>query len=316
MYQNINYICLVIALLVLVASIGCSSRLSYTRQTPAGRTEINIADIISHAYDAACTQAQISDTPTSPMPAYARTLLADGKLTIGIGIGTPDLGDVSVPDRREKRYAQGEYMLYGKKITVAARLILSKDAFKKALSDCEIIYITSHSRFGAGPVFLSDGKAHPFTMQRTLDYEIIMPKQEVCGYRGTVKKTYQISSGKAYTVFEPNGTDLDNSVAYPGYQLLVLSTCFSKRHFLDEIQQFRKDYPTTAIFTTRACCMDITMRVVMRMICEVFQGKPVGEVVAAMNEEYREVSWNFVRKRISQWRVINNLYSIGINTVQ
>ena len=185
----------------------------------------------------------------------------------------------------------------GRQVLVEARLILTREEFRQGLAECEILFVTSHSRFGAGPVFLLDGKAYPFLMQTTPGYEIIMPDDEICGYQGRVKRRfYSKDKNKNYTVFEPDGSDLDTARPLHSYQLMVLSTCTSQKHFRDEIRAFRSIYPTTAIFTRRAACLDTGMNIFMRMLAEIFQARPLPVIVSAMNQEYRDVAERQVRK--------------------
>jgi len=300
----------------LCITAGCSTGFLPRKDRETPTAEITQIDkLIFRAYESARRQISKQDNSQVPLRPYMEALIADQRLTVGLGIGTEDLGKIIVPEKEQERICRKEYEIYGKKILVEARLILTRNEFQKALAECEIIFVTSHSRFGAGPVFLKEGKAWPYRMQKTKDYEIIMPQSEVSGYNGTVKRTYPGPlKKKNYVVFAPDSTDLEKALPLHGYQMLVLSTCSSKKHFLDEIAEFRSHYPTTAIFTTRACCMDRSMRVFMRLLYEIFQGKSINGVVKGMNEEYRNISWENVRKRIPPWQVINNLYTVGIHT--
>lgn len=301
----------------LLLSTGCITAFLAGNGRDVGHEDIlQIGMLISRAYDATCREFNKKDSSEEPLPSYLEALIADGKITVGLGIGTEDLGKLSLPHREEEYISRAEYIIFGKSVLIEGRLILTKHDFRRALSECEIIFVTTHSRFGAGPVFLKDGKADPFTMQQTKNYEIIMPQSEVSGYQGTIKRIYHEPLKKrTYVVFEPDATDLERSYCLHGYQMLIFSTCTSKKHFLDEIVAFRGYYPTTAIFTTRPCCMDPEMRIFMRCLYEIFQGKSIGEVVAGMNEEYRHVSWEKVHKRIHSWKVISKLYTVGINNV-
>ncbi|MCP4716976.1 MAG: hypothetical protein GY868_17765, partial [Deltaproteobacteria bacterium] len=198
---------------------------------------IYIERLIGHALDMAKTNAEES----AGLPPYLEAMLADGKIIIGLGIGTDDLGRIRVPQDRQHWLWQDTFELFGQIVMIEGRLLLTRENFRSALSECEIIYLTSHSRFGAGPVFLKDGKAKPFLMQQTAGYEIVMPGLEVSGYDGTVIRRYPGPlNKKEYVVFAPDSTDLDSITPLAGYQLLVMSTCTSRRHFLDEIQTLRK----------------------------------------------------------------------------
>ena len=277
---------------------------------------LNIGDLIFRAYQAAQQENSLIRGTGPQQEDYIESLLGDGRLTIGLGIGTRDLGRVAVPEDPDVAVSRGEYSISGKKILVEGRLILSRTDFLKAIAECEVVFVTSHSRFGAGPVFLRDGLAHPFRMQQTNGYDIVMPETEVKGYQGTVKRRFTGPLGrKGYVVFHPSSSELNSAVPLHGYQMLVLSTCTSKKHFLDEIAELRKPFPTTAVFTTRACCMDTRFRIFMRLLSGIFQERPIEEIVAGMNEEYRNVAWEHVRRRIPPWKVINRLYTIGINTI-
>ncbi len=308
----------VISGLFFVGGLGCMQSFRAAKDGRSGECErsVNITQLISQAYRQA--QHEISnDFLPDEYPPYIDKLLADEKLTVGLGIGTEDLGRVCISEEAQGRIFSKELSICGKTIFVEGRLILTRDAFKQGLEECEILFITTHSRFGAGPVFLLDGKDKPYRMQQTEDYEIVMPDSEISGYQGTVTRAYKGPlQKKSYVVFEPDSTDLAKTEPFKGYQMLALSTCTSKKHFLDDIAVFRGSYPTTGIFTKRACLMDTSMRIFMRFLSEIFQGKSVDEVVAGMNDEYRNVSWGYVSKKIPPWQVINNLYAVGINTVK
>ena len=258
---------------------------------------IRMDELIAHAANMARAGSSRRQETSGPEPAYVEALLADGRLSIGLGIGTEDLGSVRLPAQQEQRNFRQQLRICGRPVLVEARLILTREEFRQGLAECEILFVTSHSRFGAGPVFLLDGKAYPFLMQTTPGYEIIMPDDEICGYQGRVKRRfYSKDKNKNYTVFEPDGSDLDKARPLHGYQLLVLSTCTSQKHFRDEIQAFRSIYPTTAIFTRRAACLDTGMNIFMRMLAEIFQARPLPVIVSAMNQEYRDVAERQVRK--------------------
>ncbi len=283
------------------------------KKAPVPPEPLRIKQLVSRAV-ASAAHVPVGRS-TREFPWYFESLLEDGRITIGLGIGTKDLGRVGVPDTEAERVSVDEYVIQGRVVSIESRLILTRDDFRQALSDCEIVFLTSHSRFGAGPVFLLDGKDKPYRMQRTDDYEIVMPESEVSGYQGTVKRTYRDDVKKRnYTVFEPDSTELDASQPLPGYQMMVFSTCTSKKHFLDEIAQFRFPYPTTAVFTTRACLMDTSMRVFMRMLYGLFSAQPMQEVISGMNEEYKAVAWKHVIEKKPPWTVIENLYTLGIHT--
>jgi len=277
---------------------------------------IRMDDIIEHALNMARAGGSRRQETPAPLPAYLEALLADGRLSIGLGIGTEDLGSVRLPAQQEQRNFRRQLHICGRSVLVEARLILTREEFKQGLAECEILFVTSHSRFGAGPVFLLDGKAYPFLMQTTPGYEIIMPDDEICGYQGRVKRRfYSKDKNKNYTVFEPDGSDLDAARPLHGYQLLALSTCTSQKHFRDEIEAFRSIYPTTAIFTKRAACMDTGMNIFIRMLADIFQARPLPDIVSAMNQEYKDVAERQVRKGVKAWKVIDEMYTLGINTL-
>ena len=277
---------------------------------------IRMNEIIAQAENMAqAGNARLQKTP-APLPAYLEALLADGKLTIGLGIGTEDLGTVRLPPEKERRVVMQQLRICGRPVLVEARLILTREEFRQGLAQCEILFVTSHSRFGAGPVFLLDGKAYPFLMQKTKGYEIIMPDDEICGYQGRIKRRfYSKDKNKNYTVFEPDGADLDAARPLHGYQLLALSTCTSLKHFRDEIEAFRSVYPTTVIFTKRAACMDTGMNVFIGMLAGIFQARPLPDIVSGMNKEYKDVAIRQVRKGSASWKVIDEMYTLGIHTL-
>jgi hypothetical protein len=306
------------ALAVLVCGAGPVG--AFPQQPPHNPGEhypqmLRMDEIIAHAALMASAESSRRQKTVGSEPGYVEALLADGRLSIGLGLGTEDLGSVRLPAHEQQKFWQ-PLRICGRQVMVEARLILTREEFKKGLAECEILFITSHSRFGAGPVFLHDGKAYPFLMQTTPGYEIIMPDDEICGYQGKVKRRfYSKERNKPYTVFEPNGSDLDTARPLHSYQLMVLSTCTSQKHFRDEIRAFRSIYPTTAIFTKSAAFLDTGMSVFMRMLAEIFQARPLPVIVAAMNQEYRNVAERQVRKGSVSWKVIEEMYTLGIQTV-
>ncbi|MEI6128054.1 MAG: hypothetical protein WCQ99_16015 [Pseudomonadota bacterium] len=307
---------MVAALVFFLFSAACGKTVPPRNEGSGQAGTLHIGTLISHAYWVGRSESSKKKSLPALPQKYIEALIADGKVTIGLGIGTEDLGKIYVPEREEDRTSRSEHIIQGKKVLVEGRLILSREEFKKALEECEIIFITSHSRFGAGPVFLHDGKAEPYRMQKKQGYEIIMPESEVSGYQGKIKRSYvDPVKGKKYTVFEPDSSDLDKAMPLHGYQLLVLSTCTSRKHFLEDISGFRGYYPTTAIFTTRPSCMDTGMEVFVRFLGEIFQGSSIEAVVTGMNEEYLNVSRRKVKMKIPPWQVIENLYAVGINNV-
>jgi len=305
MKMNIVIVVL-IAILIVPACAG--------RQQPEvdnSSEPLHIADLVNRA----CLAAVRAGPLTDECPPYLERLIADGRITVGLGIGTPDLGRVQLSVDPGQWRSTGSCRLFGRDIIIDARLILSNEDFRAALETCEVLFVTSHSRFGAGPVFLQDGKGKPFRMQGTADYEIIMPDSEVQGYEGIVLRTYRDNlKKKDYTVFAPDDLDLDRSFPLQAYQVLVLSTCSSLRHFLDDIKVFRQGYPTTAIFTTQPSLVDTEMRVFKRLLYELFRGASAQGIVNGLNEEYRAVAWAQMKRGRPPWRILDNLFTLGINT--
>lgn len=294
---------------VLFMSACAGRQQNTTSSLPA---ELYIAALV----DRACRAAAQSGPLARYCPPHLEMLTADGRITVGLGIGTQDLGRLHLPeDQRQWRGLQ-HCRLSGRDIVVDARLILTNEDFRAALEECEVIFITSHSRFGAGPVFLHDGKARPFLMQTTPGYEIIMPDSEVEGYQGSVLRTFHDrAKNKGYTVFAPDGRDLDRSFPLRGYQLLVLSTCSSLRHFLDDVEAFRNGYPTTAIFAASPSLMDTDMRVFKRLLYELFRGASTQGIVDGINAEYRAVAWAEMKRGRPPWKMVDTLFTLGIETV-
>lgn len=298
-----------------VISQGCSSIFLPAKTNNNLPVEtVRIGTLIDKAYRAAQKSWPQEKMPIREEPKYLEELLADGKLTVGLGIGTSDLGRVKLPKNQNELFTTKECTIMGRSVRIEARLILTKQAFQDALTECEILFVTSHSRFGVGPAFYKDGKENPYKMQSTENYNIVMPQSEVSGYNGAVKNTFKGPlKKKQYVVFKPDSTDLDRAAPFQGYQMLILSTCSSKRHFLDEITALRQGMPTTAILTTKPCCMDTKFRMFMRLLYEIFKGKSIDAIVAGINEQYVEVAWENVKKRIPQWSVKKNLYVVGIH---
>ena len=268
--------------------------------------------MVSHACQAAVRAGPIS----RDCPPYLEMLIADGRISVGLGIGTADLGRVQLPEDPRQWQSTQSCRLFGRDVIIDSRLILTNEDFRAALETCEVIFVASHSRFGAGPVFLHDGKDKPFRMQGTPGYEIIMPDSEVSGYQGTVLRTYHDSvKNKDYTIFAPDSRDLDGSVPLRAYQVLVLATCSSLRHFLDDVQAFRQGYPTTAIFASQPSLVDLDMRVFKRLLYELFRGASAQDIVYGLNEEYRAAAWVEIKRGRPPWKIVDNLFSLGINTV-
>jgi len=268
-------------------------------------------------WEAAACQAAVRAGPVSrDCPPYLEMLIADGRISVGLGIGTADLGRVQLPEDPRQWQSSQTCRVFGRDVIIDSRLILTNEDFRAALETCEVLFVASHSRFGAGPVFLHDGKEKPFRMQGTTGYEIIMPDSEVSGYQGTVLRTYHDSvKNKDYTIFAPDSRDLDGSVPLRAYQVLVLATCSSLRHFLDDIQAFRQGYPTTAIFASQPSLVDLDMRVFKRLLYELFRGASAQDIVYGLNEEYRAAAWVEIKRGRPPWKIVDNLFSLGINTV-
>lgn len=311
-------------LLILVCAAvicGCSVARTGINQPAESIPKLHIGRMISEVCRTVqrCTPAE-SRLPERP--ALLEALLADNLLIIGLGVGTADLAEVSVSSDPDATFYRSEFWIQNRKVSVEARLILNRNDFQQALKECEILFVSAHSRFGAGPAFLMDGKSAPFRMQKTPGYVITMSEDEVCGYPGKVKKTYPgFLKKKNFYDFEPDSTDLDQAVPYPGYQLLVLSTCSSQKHFMDEIKWLRKDYPSAAVFTTRPCAVDPGFRPFKRMLYSLLLGNPIQGVVSDMNREYRDIAWENIRKNArknvkdnkSAWKVVDEMYVIGIH---
>jgi len=277
---------------------------------------LQIGKLISKVYKAVQKQGGDEYSLSPEIPRYLDKLLADGRLVIGLGVGTPDLAEIVVPSEVSGRISMAEYVIRGKKVLVEGRLILNKDDFQKALTECEIIFVSTHARFGIGPAFFYDGKANPYRMQRTDGYVVSMSDAEVDGYQGTVIRTYDgFMKQKKYFDFEPDSRDIDKAVPFPGYQMIVLSTCSSEKHFLDDIEWLRAKYPTTAIFTTKPCGVDPLFRTFKRMLYGVFKGDEIDRVVEEMNREYISVAWEYMQKNIPPWCVIDEMYKIGIHNI-
>lgn len=306
-----------VACLIVAAALpcGCSSAAPRTEPpNPETRAHLRIEALIASAYWA--SRDRTAARPPA-CPAYLQALLADNRLTIGLGVGTADLGDIAVPIQPADKRCRMTVALWGRAVAVEGRLITTNEEFAAALAECELVFVQSHSRFGAGPVFYSDGKSRPYRMQQRRDYEIVMPEEEVSGYRGRVKRAYfDPRKGKQYTVFEPDGSDLEAATPLHGYQIIVLSTCSSKKHFQETLTRFRGIYPTTAILTTQPCCMDESMEVFASFLSGIFRGQPINAVVAGMNETYNSVAQRRVRRKMAPWKPVEQLYTIGLQTLQ
>ncbi len=295
---------------------GCASRgLHENIKNEPALEPIQIGKLISQVYKV--VQKQGENEYSSPKnPRYLDKLLADKRLVIGLGVGTTDLAEMAVPSAASGRISMAEYVIQGEKILVEGRLILNKDDFQKALTECEIIFVSTHARFGIGPAFFNDGKANPYRMQRTKGYVVSMSEAEVDGYEGTIIRTYDgFLKQKKYFDFDPDSRDLDKAVPFPGYQMIVMSTCSSEKHFFDDIAWLRAKYPTTAIFTTKPCGVDPLFRTFKRMLYGIFRGDEIDRVVEEMNREYISVAWEYMQKNIPPWCVIEGMYKIGIHNI-
>ena len=295
------------AALILSACAGRSQPVANDR-----RETLDVSGLVTMACQAAVRAGPVS----RDCPPYLEMLIADGRISVGLGIGTADLGRVQLPEDPRQWQSSQTCRVFGRDVIIDSRLILTNDDFRAALETCEVIFVASHSRFGAGPVFLHGGKEKPFRMQGTPGYEIIMPDSEVSGYQGTVLRTYHDSEkNKDYTIFAPDSRDLDGSVPLRAYQVLVLATCSSLRHFLDDVQAFRQGYPTTAIFASQPSLVDLDMRVFKRLLYELFRGASAQDIVYGLNEEYRAAAWVEIKRGRPPWKIVDNLFSLGINTV-
>jgi hypothetical protein len=311
-----NYFILPLLIVVIILSFtGCWGVQKNVKNDPA-LEPLQIGKLISQVYKAVRKHGEDEYFLSPEIPQYLDKLLADRRLVIGLGVGTSDLAEIVVPSEVSGRISMAEYVIRGKKVLVEGRLILNKDDFQKALTECEIIFVSTHARFGIGPAFLHDGKANPYRMQRTDGYVISMSDAEVDGYQGTVIRTYDgFMKQKKYFDFEPDSRDIDKAVPFPGYQMIVLSTCSSEKHFLDDIEWLRAKYPTTAIFTTKPCGVDPLFRTFKRMLYGVFKGDEIDRVVEEMNKEYISVAWEYMQENIAPWCVIDEMYKIGIHNI-
>jgi hypothetical protein len=307
----------VLLFIFMVYVVGCVPRIYQDRETRLSAVEtVRIGELISQVCQAVQNQGE-EQYPLSPeIPRYLDELLADRRLVIALGVGTPDLAEIAVPSEVSESFSLAECVIRGQKVLVEGRLILNKDDFQKALTECEIIFVSTHARFGVGPAFFSDGKGNPYRMQRTKGYVVSMSETEVDGYQGTVIRTYDgFMKQKKYFDFDPDSRDLDKAVPFPGYQMIVMSTCSSEKHFLDDIAWLRAKYPTTAIFTTEPCGVDPLFRTFKRMLYGVFRGDEINNVVEEMNKEYISVAWEYMQKKIPPWCVIEGMYKIGIHNI-
>lgn len=296
---------------------GCASRgLQENVKNEPDLEPLQIGKLISQVYKVVQKQGEVEYSSLPKIPRYLDKLLADKRLVIGLGVGTTDLAEMVVPSAASGRISMAEYVIKGEKILVEGRLILNKDDFQKALTECEIIFVSTHARFGVGPAFFYDGKANPYRMQRTKGYVVSMSETEVDGYEGTIIRTYDgFLKQKKYFDFDPDSRDLDKAVPFPGYQMIVMSTCSSEKHFLDDIAWLRAKYPTTAIFTTKPCGVDPLFRTFKRMLYGIFRGDEIDRVVEEMNREYISVAWEYMQKNIPPWCVIEGMYKIGIHNI-
>ena len=306
---------LIVALMLFFT--GCASRgLQKNVKNEPDLEPLQIGKLISQVYKVVQKQGEVEYSSLPKIPRYLDKLLADKRLVIGLGVGTTDLAEMVVPSAASGRISMAEYVIQGEKILVEGRLILNKDDFQKALTECEIIFVSTHARFGVGPAFFYDGKANPYRMQRTKGYVVSMSETEVDGYQGKVIRTYDgFLKQKKYFDFDPDSRDLDKAVPFPGYQMIVMSTCSSEKHFLDDIAWLRAKYPTTAIFTTKPCGVDPLFRTFKRMLYGVFKGDEINRVVEEMNREYISVAWEYMQKNIPPWCVIEGMYKIGIHNI-
>ena len=304
-------------IIIILLSTGCGSRgLQENIIKEPALEPLKIGKIISQVYKVVQKQRKDENSHSLEIPQYLEELLADGHLVVGLGVGTTDLAEIVVPSEVSGRASMDEYVIKDRKVLVEGRLILNKNDFQKALTECEIIFVSTHARFGVGPAFLHDGKANPYRMQRTKDYVITMSDAEVDGYQGTVIRSYDgFMKQKKYFDFEPDSRDLDKAIPFPGYQMIVLSTCSSEKHFLDDIAWLRAKYPTTAIFTTKPCGVDPLFRTFKRMLYGVFKGDKIDRVVEEMNKEYISVAWEYMQKNIPPWSVVEKMYKIGIHNI-
>jgi len=294
-----------------VVLFGACAGVPQKSSVHSGPENLRVSDLIEQA----CRAAVSSGPAARQYPRQLEMLMADGRITVGLGIGTQDLGRVQLPEDPRLWRSLQRCRVFGRDVVIEARLILTNEDFRAALGECEVIFVMSHSRFGAGPVFLHDGKSLPFRMQTTPGYEIIMPDSEVEGYQGTVLRTfYDRAKNKGYTVFAPDGRDLERSFPLRGYQLLVMSTCSSLRHFQDEIMEFRQGYPTTAVFAASPSLMDTDMRVFKRLLYELFRGSSTQGIVDGINSEYRAVAWSEMKRGRPPWKMVEELFTLGIDT--
>ena len=112
------------AALILTACAGRQQPEADNRSEP-----LYIADLVNRA----CLAAVRAGPHTEGCPPYLERLIADGRITVGLGIGTPDLGRVQLPDDPSQWKSTRSCRLFGRDIIIDARLILSNGDFRAAL---------------------------------------------------------------------------------------------------------------------------------------------------------------------------------------
>ena len=113
--------------------------------------EVNISSLISSSYWIAREATKTSHTIC---PDYLEALLADGRLTIGLGIGTQDLGDIRVPDQPEKRVCRQKLLFFGKMVDVQGRLEHQTKSLQQLFLNAKLC-LSSHIHASAQDLFFT-----------------------------------------------------------------------------------------------------------------------------------------------------------------
>lgn len=221
--------------------------------------------------------------------AYWELLVADGRITIALCIGTEDLvnnfydpaggGDLL-------RVFVNEYettiSIREREVILDVVIVDSKEELITALGEREVVFVYSHSRYGNGWALHEDGLDEPFRMQSD---PIRIPKKQLHGYQGEI-----VGESSSHYFLSPNTEDLDRVVPYPDFQMIIGLSCTSEKHFMKELLAMRDGNPSLMILTTGAgSFLEMHFTIFKTFLADLVVGTPVDDLVSHMNDAWQNV---------------------------
>lgn len=232
------------------------------------------------------------------LPEHARLLLEDDELHVGITLGTLDFDSHALI-----RESSTSFIHNG--ITITINLYDSKEGFKRSLTEDELSAYYGHSRYGMGAALQKDGLDKPFEMQADT---LIIKKEFMYGYNPGDRI---ISDKGDYISFKGSTKDIDETSPYPGFQIIVMGSCSSNFHFLNEFQKFSKDKERIVILTT-APIKGFCQTTVVDLISGILSGEEISTTITKMNNSYKDIC----QSEEEEDEIKDNIFKLSINTIK